>query len=298
MFVSGPVFLFQKVENQHMTVPAGIVSQNLERMKIKPENGGIAMKTWSKRIGLILFFSLWAAAGLQIWAKKQEGKEKEATAVFAKLSLEDQNGIVQYYGKLKTEKQVQMLERREEYLRNLARQLGISSHIVISRTYGEDSQTTILQKEGANADTELRLVTWREKGEITGQSLYGSVTIYGGNFEEAFALRQQLKNVLDAEMEKKRSSVAVEGIYAGAVAIPKREQIAQVLLQGMDAKVASSNQAENLYTVYAYSPYFPESVRQGKKRINLSLTMYYDSRKQQTKVRAAVPVSGVAGEST
>ena len=38
MFVSGPVFLFQKVENQHMTVPAGIVSQNLERMKIKPEN--------------------------------------------------------------------------------------------------------------------------------------------------------------------------------------------------------------------------------------------------------------------
>lgn len=132
MFVSGPVFLFQKVENQHMTVPAGIVSQNLERMKIKPENGGIAMKTWSKRIGLILFFSLWAAAGLQIWAKKQEGKEKEATAVFAKLSLEDQNGIVQYYGKLKTEKQVQMLERREEYLRNLARRLGISSHIVIS----------------------------------------------------------------------------------------------------------------------------------------------------------------------
>ena len=84
MFVSGPVFLFQKVENQHMTVPAGIVSQNLERMKIKPENGGIAMKTWSKRIGLILFFSLWAAAGLQIWAKKTGGKRERSNSGICK----------------------------------------------------------------------------------------------------------------------------------------------------------------------------------------------------------------------
>ena len=29
------------------------------------------MQRWLKRAGLILFFGLWAAAGLQIWAKKQ-----------------------------------------------------------------------------------------------------------------------------------------------------------------------------------------------------------------------------------
>ena len=122
------------------------------------------MQRWLKRAGLILFFGLWAAAGLQIWAKKQESREMEAVAAFSNIGTDNRSGIVQYYGKLKKEKQVQMLERREEYLRQIAASLGISSQILVYRTYGEDSQSVVLQKEGANADTVLRLVTWREKG--------------------------------------------------------------------------------------------------------------------------------------
>ena len=147
------------------------------------------MRRWLKRAGLILFFGLWAAAGLQIWAKKQESREMEAVAAFSNIGTDNRSGIVQYYGKLKKEEQVQMLERREEYLRQIAASLGISSQILVYRTYGEDSQSVVLQKEGANADTVLRLVTWREKGAITGQSLYANVTIPGGGFEEAQTLR-------------------------------------------------------------------------------------------------------------
>ena len=129
------------------------------------------MQRWLKRAGLILFFGLWAAAGLQIWAKKQESRRDGwAVAAFSNIGTDNRSGIVQYYGKLKKEEQVQMLERREEYLRQIAASLGISSQILVYRTYGEDSQSVVLKKEGANADTVLRLVTWREKGAITGQS--------------------------------------------------------------------------------------------------------------------------------
>lgn len=107
------------------------------------------MQRWLKRAGLILFFGLWAAAGLQIWAKKQESREMEAVAAFSNIGTDNRSGIVQYYGKLKKEEQVQMLERREEYLRQIAASLGISSQILVYRTYGEDSQSVVLQKEGA-----------------------------------------------------------------------------------------------------------------------------------------------------
>ena len=107
------------------------------------------MQRWLKRAGLILFFGLWAAAGLQIWAKKQESREMEAVVAFSNIGTDNRSGIVQYYGKLKKEKQVQMLERREEYLRQIAASLGISSQILVYRTYGEDSQSVVLQKEGA-----------------------------------------------------------------------------------------------------------------------------------------------------
>ena len=190
-----------------------------------------------------------------------------------------------------------MLERREEYLRQIAASLGISSQILVYRTYGEDSQSVVLQKEGANADTVLRLVTWREKGAITGQSLYANVTIPGGGFEEAQTLRTKMQNVLDETMESKRSSVAVQGFYLGNLSEEKKEAIAEQLLEDMHARTVLKNQDGNLYTVYAYSPCFSESVRQGTTRVNLALTMYYNSRTQQTEICAAVPAIGVSGES-
>ena len=149
-----------------------------------------------------------------------------------------------------------MLERREEYLRQIAASLGISSQILVYRTYGEDSQSVVLQKEGANADTVLRLVTWREKGAITGQSLYANVTIPGGGFEEAQTLRTKMQNVLDETMESKRSSVAVQGFYLGNLSEEKKEAIAEQLLEDMHARTVIKNQDGNLYTVYAYSPCF------------------------------------------
>ena len=55
------------------------------------------MQRWLKRAGLILFFGLWAAAGLQIWVKKQESREMEAVAAFSNIGTDNRSGIVQYY---------------------------------------------------------------------------------------------------------------------------------------------------------------------------------------------------------
>ena len=77
----------------------------------------------------------------------------------------------------------------------------------------------------------------------------------------------------------------------------KKEAIAEQLLEDMHARTVIKNQDGNLYTVYAYSPCFSESVRQGTTRVNLALTMYYNSRTQQTEICAAVPAIGVSGES-
>ena len=98
-------------------------------------------------------------------------------------------------------------------------------------------------------------------------------------------------------MESKRSSVAVQGFYLGNLSEEKKEAIAEQLLEDMHAKTVIKNQDGNLYTVYAYSPFFSESVRQGTTRVNLALTMYYNSRTQQTEICAAVPAIGVSRES-
>ena len=103
-----------------------------------------------------------------------------------------------------------------------------------------------------------------------------------------------MRNIYDLANELERGIRALPE-YKNLV--EKKEAIAEQLLEDMHAKTVIKNQDGNLYTVYAYSPCFSESVRQGTTRVNLALTMYYNSRTQQTEICAAVPAIGVSGES-
>ena len=103
-----------------------------------------------------------------------------------------------------------------------------------------------------------------------------------------------MRNIYDLANELERGIRALPE-YKNLV--EKKEAIAEELLEDMHARTVIKNQDGNLYTVYAYSPCFSESVRQGTTRVNLALTMYYNSRTQQTEICAAVPAIGVSRES-
>lgn len=250
------------------------------------------MYKWFRRIGVILLLGLWAMAGMQLLATKTEMKEATVAQVFSKIGETERTGVVEYYGQIAEEKKILMLERREEYLREIANELGIYDHIIIYRTYGEDSQTTVLQKEGENADTSLRFVTWREKGKITRQTLLVRISL-DSDLEMALRVRRRLKETLDEDMETVRSSAMVSGKYAGKLALEQRNQIADGLLADVDASVVTENRDMQLYTIYGYTPYLKEYVKQGKKMVNVNIAMYYDEVKDQTCVYGAVPVLGV-----
>ena len=250
------------------------------------------MYQWFRRIGVIFLLILWMMAGMQLFATKNEAKEATVAQVFSAIGDTEREGIVEYYGQLTEKKKIIMLEQREEYLREIAEELGIYDHIVVYRTYGENSQTTVLQKDGANADTSLRLVTWREKGEITRQTLLVHISM-DSDLEMALRVRRRLKSILDEDMETVRSSALVSGNYAGNLSLAKRNQIADRLLQDLDASVVTENRDMQLYTIYGYTPYLKEYVRQGKKTVNVNIAMYYDETKDETRVYGAVPVLGI-----
>lgn len=250
------------------------------------------MYRWFRRIGVIFLLILWMMAGMQLFATKNEAKEATVAQVFSDIGDTEREGIVEYYGQLTEKKKIIMLEQREEYLREIAEELGIYDHIVVYRTYGENSQTTVLQKDGANADTSLRLVTWREKGEITRQTLLVHISM-DSDLEMALRVRRRLKSILDEDMETVRSSALVSGNYAGNLSLAKRNQIADRLLQDLDASVVTENRDMQLYTIYGYTPYLKEYVRQGKKTVNVNIAMYYDETKDETRVYGAVPVLGI-----
>lgn len=250
------------------------------------------MNKWLERAGMLLLLLLWMAAGMQILAGKTETKEASVSEVFSRIGETDREGIVEYYGQLEEDKRVLLMEKREEYLRNIAGELGISDHILISRMYGENSQTTVLKKQGANADTSLRLVTWRESGKITKQTLLVHISL-DSDLEMALRVRRKLKSIIDNDMKVVRSSASVSGKYEGKLSLAERNRIADGLLADIEADVVTDNRDMQLYTVYGYTPYLKESVKQGRKNVNVNIAMYYSETENKTCVYGAVPLVGI-----
>lgn len=250
------------------------------------------MYRWFGRIGIFLLLLLWLSAGVQLLAGKGEANEALVAEVFSEIGETEQESVVEYYGQLTGKQMIRSLDKRETYLRRIAQSLGIYDGIVISRTYGEENQTTILAKKGANAQTKLRLVTWREEGEIDRQTLFVNISLED-DLEMALRLRRKLKNILDEEMEEKRSFACVTGKYQGKLSLEKRNQIAERLLGGVKADIISENRDMQLYTIYGYTPYLKETVKLGNRCMNVNIAMYYSKTENATIVYGGVPMVGI-----
>lgn len=250
------------------------------------------MYKWVHRVGIVLLLMLWVMAGMQLAAGKKQAKEEVVAEAFSVIGDNGQEGIVEYYGQIKDTKRMLQLEDRENYLRKVAGELGIHDHILISRSYGEDNQTTILEKKGANGDTTLRLVTWREEGEIAKQTMFAHISLEG-DLEMALCVRRKLKAAADEDMDSVRSFASVSGEYDGKLSLEDRDRIAEQILSQIDARIVTENRDMQLYTIYGCTPYLKESIKQGRKPVNVNIAMYYNETKDVTCVYGAVPVAGI-----
>lgn len=250
------------------------------------------MYRWFGRIWILMLILLWALAGAQLLEEQNRTKEEEVSEVFASMDSVPKDGIVEYYGQIKQEKHILLMEEREAYLRSVAEKLGICDHILISRTYGEDNQTTVLEKKGANGDTTLRLTTWRKDGEIEKQTLLAHITLKD-DLNMAMRVRRKLKATADGDMKKTRSCVGVALKYDGKISLKKRNAISDHLLVKLDAAVVSEQRNTQVYTICARTPWIRESVRQDGENMNVNIVSYYNRTENTTYLYAAVPIMGV-----
>ena len=250
------------------------------------------MYKWLGRIWILLLLLLWALAGAQLIEEQNRAKEEEVSEVFARIDSAPRDGIVEYYGQIKQGKLILQLEERETYLRSIAEKLGIRDNILISRTYGEDNQTTILEKKGANGDTTLRLTTWRAGGEIVKQTLLAHITLQD-DLKMAMRVRRRLRDAADGDMNNTRSFAGVALKYDGRMSISKRNEISDQLLSNLDARIVSEQRSAQVYTICARTPWLKESVKQDGRNVNVNIVSYYNRTENTTYLYAAVPIMGV-----
>lgn len=237
---------------------------------------------------LVALFLLWSLAVSQLVRGHEEEQERVAE-VFAQVGEQEQTGVVEYYGTYDGE----YLEDsgREYFLKKIAKELGITDHIEISSTSEAGREETRLTKEGSNADTVLRLLTSTAEGKKK-QYMIIKITMKG-DMENAYAYRKKLNELLEPYSGSSKSSANIIGTYDGKLSLEERNEIADRLLDEMDAKVVSENREMQLYTIYGYTPWIEEYEMQEEEPFNVNIAMYYSRTDDKTYVYAAVPAVGL-----
>lgn len=235
-----------------------------------------------RKIGMLLVALLWVLAGVQIVRSQESGGKERVMEVLGQVGSMEQACVLDYYGILDVE-----VENEKAFLAEAVHGLNLTGGAYEESQEADGVHVTSLSRpEGT-----LKVIT-KTVGEAQGQYLIVKLCL-SEEPEETFTRRTSLERLMREHMRACRSSVNVVGSYSGKLTLKERNQAADRLLEGMDARIVTENRGMDLYTIYGYTPYISEYQLQEGTAVNVNIAMHYNEEEDRTYIYAAVPVIGV-----
>ncbi len=230
-----------------------------------------------------VFLMLWILAGTQVLKSGLSEKEEQIAQVFGRIGTEEKNSQTEYFGKVKGEWMNR--EERNTFLTETAEKLGLECEGGPEEEQKEGYLLTSIVKESARARTQLSIMT------LSGEEQYVLARIdFEDDLHSAMYYRSQLENILEDKLEDTQNITAAHGFYKGRMTMEETEEIAQDILEALEAHVVSANKTESFYTVYGYTGAISDYIMQGDYAVNVNVAATYDEQKDRTQVYLAIPL--------
>ena len=161
----------------------------------------------------------------------------------------------------------------------MAEKLGINRYNIT-----EDDKGMHLSQNSVNGAVQIDIVN-----TDSGDYLKTEVILYKG-FESVESYQKILSGEFDNLGIDTQVTISMKGSVLGTMQIHDRNEMADRMLDMLGAKEVASGNIEDSYVVYAYSKAVGDSVKLGKKKINVNITMNYDEINNITNIQLATPV--------
>ena len=139
-------------------------------------------------------------------------------------------------------------EEKERLVENIASALGITSSYGLATVYEEEVNTTVLSNESVNGSVTIKAITQ----EPQAQYVYVNITVYN-NIDCAVSYRELMEGMFDAMGIQGNVNMNLVGSLEGALNSTEKNELADGLLDRLDAKVVTENRDSDIFTIYAYS---------------------------------------------
>ena len=202
-------------------------------------------------------------------------------------------------------------EEKERLVENIASALGITSSYGLATVYEEEVNTTVLSKESVNGNVTIKAITQEQQGTdntatedeqaydsttesglAANQYVYVNITV-NNDMDCASSYRELVEGVFDAMGIQGNVNMNLVGSLEGALNNIEKNELADGLLDRLDAKVVAENRDSDIFTIYAYSKGAGSYITIGGSKINMNIAIGYDEEQNRTKVYLASPVNSL-----
>ena len=179
-------------------------------------------------------------------------------------------------------------EEKEKLVKNIASALGITSSYGLATVYEEEVNTTVLSNESVNGSVTIKAITQ----EPQAQYVYVNITVYN-NIDCAVSYRELVEGMFGAMGIQGNVNMNLVGSLEGALNSTEKNELADGLLDRLDAKVVTENRDSDIFTIYAYSKGAGSYITIGGNKINMNIAIGYDEEQDRTKVYLASPINSL-----
>ena len=179
-------------------------------------------------------------------------------------------------------------EEKERLVENIASALGITSSYGLATVCEDEVNITVLSKESVDGSATIKAIT--QEPQV--QYVYVNITVYN-NIDCAVSYRELVEGMFDAMGIQGNVNMNLVGSLEGALNSTEKNELADGLLDRLDAKVVAENRDSDIFTIYAYSKGAGSYITIGGSKINMNIAIGYDEEQNRTKVYLASPVNSL-----
>lgn len=245
-----------------------------------------------QRIGILTAFVIWICLAGKLIVDNN-CRTMEPTEVFANQDFVRMEGDVRGFGEVGVT--YFSKEEKEMLIKSIASSMGIEPEYSLSDVITEKSSEIILTKKAKSADINIRLISVSEnKGFYIEETHYVEIFLnLNENIHCASTYRDLIEEIFEAEDIQGNVTINLRGMIEGTLNYSRKNEIANALLNQMDATIVSENRGSELFTIYAYSPQIEEEIITAGKKININISEGYDEQKNMTTIYFSTPLNNL-----
>jgi archaellin len=265
----------------------------LDNSKWNGFTGALRKIVATKRMKLSLYIVmvLWVAVAAQILVNRLFQEDIQITEAFVKTEAEEMQSGIEIAGEYKTG--FLSDQDKKNLICDLAAKIGLIIDKDISVWEEGTRSEYYFYKQAQNASSEIKLISVEQEDEDAVKMRH--YIIIRLSISEGIQSIDKYKSILEEtfdrlEVKDTQVTLKYEGNKDGNLTPEQKHEIAQLLVDDLQGKIALEYDEGDLYTVYAYTGMLKEYITSMDNKINIQIAISYNELTNKTKIELATPV--------